>query len=68
MKDIYGEDYLIISRHDYDRMLDRIKKLEKIEKEYREYLDKIAFECIKSSNETMRDAIELLLHNKINSK
>ena len=29
MKDIYGEDYLIISRHDYDRLHDRIRNLEK---------------------------------------
>ena len=66
MKDIYGEDYLIISKYDYNRMLSRIEKLEKIEKEYREYCTKMANECMESADKAMLSTVRFLLHNDIN--
>ncbi|MCH5167917.1 MAG: hypothetical protein J1F35_08570 [Erysipelotrichales bacterium] len=66
MKDIYGEEYLIISREDYNRMLDRIEELEKIEKEYREYYNKISSEYMEASDKAMLDTMRFLLHNDIN--
>lgn len=65
MKDIYGEDYLIISRYDYDRMLDRIEELEKIEKEYREYVTQISQECYDHSQQMFADLIHFHLNNEI---
>lgn len=65
MKDIYGEDYLIISREDYNRMLDRIEELEKIEKEYREYITDISQQCYESSQKMAADIIHFALNNEI---
>ena len=66
MKDIYGEDYLIISRYDYNRMLDRIEELEKIEKEYREYVTQISQECHESSMKMFGDILKFSLNHEIN--
>lgn len=65
MKDIYGEDYLIISRYDYNRMLDRIEELEKIEKEYREYVTQLSQECYESSQKMAAELIHFALNNEI---
>ena len=38
MQDIYGEQYLLISKEDYSRMLDQIEKLEKENKEMHDWI------------------------------
>ena len=38
MRDIYGEDYLIISKEDYYRMLDQIEELENKNKEMHDWI------------------------------
>lgn len=65
MKDIYGEDYLIISKYDYERMLDRIKELEKIEKEYREYITQLSQKCHESSMKMFADIVNFSLNHEI---
>lgn len=65
MKDIYGEDYLIISRYDYEKMLAKIDRLEKVEKEYCDYVTKIANTCMQSSEQMAVDTMSFLLHNGI---
>lgn len=38
MKDIYGEDYLIISRYDFNKLQDRIVELERQNKEMHDWI------------------------------
>lgn len=65
MRDIYGEDYLLISKYDYNRLLDRIEELEKIEQEYREYVTNLASNCRQTSEKMFADTIDFLLNNEI---
>lgn len=65
MKDIYGDDYLIISRYDYERLLDRIEELEKSEKEYRDFVTEIATSCKETSEKMIAELIHFSLNNEI---
>ena len=57
MKDIYGEDYLIISRYDLNKLHDRIKELEKQNKEMHNWICDQA----KRSNDLISETVALAL-------
>lgn len=65
MKDIYGEDYLIISRYDYERLLNRIEELEQSEKEYHDFVTEVATDCKETSEKMIAELIHFSLNNDI---
>lgn len=65
MKDIFGEDYLIIRKSDYNRLLNRIEELEKVEKEYHDFVTNLSQEAHESSQKMFTDIINFTLNNEI---
>ena len=58
MKDIYGEDYLIISRYDYNKLHDRIKELERQNKEMHDWICNQAKKAHDLAGETIAIALK----------
>lgn len=54
MKDIYGEDYIIISKRDYNKLLDRIEELEKLERENRAWTIKVTETMHKATGDNIK--------------
>lgn len=59
MKDIYGEDYLLISRYDYESLLKRIDKLERDKKEMHTWICDLAQTSDRIVGNTILDLIEI---------
>lgn len=60
MKDIYGEDYLLISKYDYNKLQDHIEELEKDNQEMRNWICNQA----KKIHDSVGDTIKILLSGK----
>lgn len=60
MQDIYGEQYLLISKEDYNRMLNRIEELEKDNKDMHDWI------CAQASkvHESFGENLNAILNSK----
>lgn len=58
MRDIYGEDYLIISKYDYNKLHDRIKELERQNKEMHDWICNQAKKATDLVGETITIALK----------
>lgn len=59
MRDIYGEDYLLISRYDYESLLKRIDKLERDKKEMHTWICDLVQTSNRIVGNTILDLIEI---------
>ena len=57
MKDIYGEEYRLISERDYNKMWERIDELERDNKEMREWISNLAATSHKASEQMLKDCV-----------